>query len=222
MKKEKYLNTENHLEKVQKWQEILQTIKKGQINLINREKMALLVLDMQKIFGLKSSHAYVPSFPTIVPIIQKLISFFMKNKSKIYLTRHITNNIDNDPMVRWWKNPILEEADESNIIDEIPQDMCTVIKKNQYSAFYNTNLLRELESNHIETLIISGVMTHLCCETTIRDAFMKGFNIILVMDGTASYTEDLHLGSMKSITHGFGQCLSADDLIKKNIRLTNE
>ena len=56
-------------------------------------------------------------------------------------------------------------------------------------------------------------MTHLCCETTARDAFMNNFEVFFVVDGTATYTEDLHVGTIRAISHGFGMCVSSEEIL---------
>ena len=58
-------------------------------------------------------------------------------------------------------------------------------------------------------------MTHLCCETTARDAFMRGYQVFFLMDATATYTEALHFGSLRSITHGFGICTTTERIMSK-------
>ena len=55
-------------------------------------------------------------------------------------------------------------------------------------------------------------MSHLCCETTSRDAFMKDFEVFFVVDANATYTEELHLGTLRAISHGFGRCISVEEI----------
>jgi len=52
-------------------------------------------------------------------------------------------------------------------------------------------------------LAVTGVMTHLCCETTARSAFMRGFDVFFAIDGTATYTEALHRAALLNLAHGF-------------------
>ena len=76
------------------------------------------------------------------------------------------------------------------------------------------NSIKESEEK-IEQILITGVLTHLCCETTARDAFMRNFEVFFLVDATASYNEDLHLGSLRAISHGFGICLSTEEIINE-------
>jgi nicotinamidase-related amidase len=55
-------------------------------------------------------------------------------------------------------------------------------------------------------------MTDLCCETTAREAFMRGFKVYFIADGTATATEDRHIGTLRSISNGFGEVISSTEL----------
>jgi bifunctional isochorismate lyase / aryl carrier protein len=57
-------------------------------------------------------------------------------------------------------------------------------------------------------------MTHLCCETTARSAFMRGFEVFFTMDGTATYNEQLHRASLLTLSHGFALPVLMDELLR--------
>jgi isochorismate hydrolase len=56
-------------------------------------------------------------------------------------------------------------------------------------------------------------MTHLCCETTARSAFIQGYVVFFVVDGTATYTESFHRGSLLSLSHGFAVPILVDEIL---------
>jgi isochorismate hydrolase len=116
-------------------------------------------------------------------------------------------------MNQWWRDPIYESDIRSNIIKSLESQKDTVIIKSKYSAFQNTPLDQILKQNQVKQIIICGVMTHLCCESTIRDAFMRNYPSFFVVDGTATYTEQLHLGSLRAVSHGFGKCVASEEII---------
>ncbi|WP_371804171.1 isochorismatase family protein [Candidatus Lokiarchaeum ossiferum] len=214
MKKEAYLHPHNMDRKNLEWQNELVRIKTHFPFSINSSKVALLVLDMQDIFLNEDSHAYIPSSPSIIPNIKELVSTFSVQKSVVIFTRHLTSKDEQDVMFRWWRNPILESDPMSKITNMLDTSKVKILQKNQYSAFFSTDLKTFLQKKGIKQVIITGVMTHLCCETTARDAFMNGFEVFFAMDATAAYTEELHLGTLRSITHGFGRCLPTTEIIK--------
>ena len=74
---------------------------------------------------------------------------------------------------------------------------------------------RKANMRHMRAFVfvISGVMTHLCCETTARAAFMRGFEVFFTVDGTATYNEALHRSSLLTLSHGFAIPVLIDELL---------
>lgn len=89
------------------------------------------------------------------------------------------------------------------------------LQKSRYSAFIGTNLNQILKNMKIDTLVITGIMTHLCCESTARDAFMRDYEVYFVIDATASYNETLHVSSLITLTNGFAIPVITDTILKE-------
>lgn len=213
--KELYFTSENIEFKTDAFLETIReihTIKKIDINLNNS---ALLVLDMQKYFFQPSSHAYIPSAPAVIAPIKKLIELYQQKSKPVIYTRHVNTPEDAKNMNSWWKNLILEQQQESEIIEDILITNPVVIKKTQYDAFYQTELLPYLNRQKITDIVITGVMTHLCVETTARSAFMRGFKVIITADGTASYNSTYHLSSLINLSHGFATVLKISECVER-------
>ncbi|MDD3150480.1 MAG: isochorismatase family protein [Candidatus Gastranaerophilales bacterium] len=210
MKKEKYFTSQN----IDKESDLI--IKK--IGLITRiqpfeidiSKSALIILDMQKFFLSPSSHAQVPSANFIIKNIQHIVEYFNEKQRPVIFTKHINTNDNAGLMASFWKDTI--KIDE--IIEDFNISNSILIEKSQYDAFYNTNLENLLVENNTENLVVTGVMTHLCCETTARSAFIRGIQPIFVVDATATYNRELHFSSCLNVAHGFGPILKTKDLIK--------
>ena len=79
-----------------------------------------------------------------------------------------------------------------------------ILPKKRYSAFFETDLEAFLRAKEIRDLIISGVMTNLCCETTAWDAFMRDYRVFFLIDGTATGIDEHHLATLKNLGFGFG------------------
>ena len=213
MEKESYFTLANRKEKIEEWLLYSKSIKVKRPFELDANKAALLVLDMQNYFLEQDSHAFIPSARTIILTLNQLISF-MNNKSRpVIFTKHITSTDPEDLMLKWWKDTISEDINVADISPYIDSTKAMMITKNHYSAFHNTDLKRVLRELGVEQLIITGVMSHLCCETTARDAFMNNFEVFFVVDGTATYTEKLHVGTIGAISHGFGICLSSEEIL---------
>jgi isochorismate hydrolase len=179
----------------------------------NAPKAALLVLDMQRYFLEETSHAFVPSAPAIIPRIQSLQTGFIAQRLPIIHTRHINTFPNSGLMKTWWKELILETNPFSEIIDEIRDQHAVVFIKTQYDAFYNTGLEQWLLERQVSQVIISGVMAHLCCETTARSAFMRGFQVFFTADAVASYNRQFHQASLLNLSHGFAVPMLSKELI---------
>lgn len=105
----------------------------------------------------------------------------------------------------------LEGSPESEIHPDIaPLPGEKVISKHRYSAFYNTDLETVLRCLQIEDLVISGVMTNLCCESTARDAYQRDYRVFFLADSTGSINEEMHLASLRNLAFGFSFVTSAD------------
>lgn len=166
-------------------------------------KSALFIVDMQNIFCLKSSHAYIDSVRAIIPRIKKIEHYYNELNLPVIFTKHVNTDEDANLMGKWWNELIDEKSRMSNIIKEFQCQNATVIKKSQYDAFYKTELEDILIDKRVKQIVITGVMTHLCCETTARSAFMRGFNVYFPIDGTATYNENFHNATLLNLSHGF-------------------
>lgn len=165
-----------------------------------RDHSALLVLDMQDYFLREDSHAFIPSARAILPNIQTLINIFHKADRPVIFTRHIDS--ETGMMPRWWRDAIRSDTPDS-VITAFDTTKGVVIEKGQYDAFHNTILEETLRGRGCNQVVITGVMTHLCCETTARSAFIRGFEVFFCVDGTATYTEEVHRASLMNLAHGF-------------------
>jgi len=176
------------------------------------ERAGLLVLDMQRYFLEKDSHAYVPSAGAILPRVRELAKAFSSQGRPVVFTRHLNTEGDAGQMARWWgelikrENPLSELAPELNIGG-------IVIEKSQYDAFHGTELEGLLRERGVEQLVICGVMAHLCCETTARSAFVHGFEVFFVVDGTATYNERFHRATLLNLAHGFAHLVLAEEVL---------
>lgn len=177
------------------------------------EKSALLILDMQIYFLDQNSRAFIPASSAIIPGVSSLISAFRSKNLPVIFTRHIDSGDPDDSMARWWKGSIVEETKHSEICVDLDTAGCRIFEKSQYDAFNGTPLEEFLQENDVRQLVICGVMTHLCCETTARSAFMRGFDVFFPVDGSASYNEDFHMASLLNLSHGFAVPVTVEEII---------
>lgn len=184
------------------------------------EQSALLVLDMQAYFLDKTSHAYIPSAPAILPRINALISAYARHGLPVFLSRHINTQLNAGRMADWWRDLIREDSPFSGFTPGLEHQHGKPFTKTRYDAFIDSPLDEFLREKNIAQLVICGVMTHLCCETTARSAFMRGYEVFFTVDGTATYNQALHHASLLSLAHGFATLQLAQDTLNI-VELTN-
>ncbi len=174
---------------------------------------ALLIIDMQRYFLDDSSHACIPAAKAIVPRIARLTQAYFEDDLPIVFTRHLNSDADAEMMSRWWGDLIREDDPASEIIPELDTCRGVVIEKSQYDAFHKTHLEEMLRQKGVTQVVICGVMTNLCCETTARSAFMRGFEVYFAIDGTATHTEAFHRATLLNLAHGFAIPVLTDEIL---------
>ena len=215
MQKERYYTRGTIQKKSHEMLASVERLRRRHADIIFRpENAALLVLDMQEYFISESSHAYIPSAPAIVSGIDKLIVAFSCADYPVIFTRHLNTPEDAGMMTEWWRDLITPQSAYSRSITFTKAQNSIQIIKTQYDAFYHTELEGTLHNFDISQVVICGVMTHLCCETTARSAFMRGFEVFFTVDGTATYNEELHRASLLTLSHGFAIPVLIEELLQ--------
>jgi isochorismate hydrolase len=171
------------------------------------DQTALLVIDMQE---------YFRSMVTdIIPNLRGLISVCRDSGVPVIYTQHGHEDPPQDGgmLGEWWGDLILKGTESARILREIkPRSMEKIVAKNRYSAFYDTDLEHHLKTIGVKDLLISGVMTNLCCETTARDAFVRDFRVFFLADGTATAGNDYHLATLRNLAYGFAYILTCEEV----------
>ncbi len=214
---EPYVTQDSLEEKAQYWLRKIEPFNQHRMQL-NKEKSALLVIDMQKFFLDPASPTFTCGGLAILPTLKQLIQTFREaDRPVIYVCHvHHPDRIDAGIMEWWWEGMCVEGSPESKVHDDIaPLPNEKVIFKHRYSAFYNTDLETVLRCLKIEDLVISGIMTNLCCESTTRDAYFRDYRVFFLADGTGSVTEEMHLASLLNLAFGFAFVTTANEILQE-------
>lgn len=177
------------------------------------ESSALLVLDLQAYFLDESSHAFIPSAPAILPGVNALIRSYSTRGLPVITTRHLNTRDDAGLMATWWHDLINEESPLGELDPRLEWGNAVEVRKTRYDAFHDSPLEELLRQRAVRQVVICGVMTHLCCETTARSAFMRGFEVFFTVDGTATYNEAFHRASLLNLAHGFATPVLIGDIL---------
>ncbi len=179
---------------------------------------ALLIVDMQKFF--------LSMTTTCLPNVLDLSSHFATHNLPRIFTQHghtkeeLTPPYKNQLVRRWGPDgSIAKNTPDWEIIPEIAehasQDGCILVGKNTYDAFINTDLDKILREKGIERVVVCGVMTDCCCDTSARSAFNRGFETWLVDDACGTATEKQHEAGLKGFGYAFGEVMHTKDVLKK-------
>jgi ureidoacrylate peracid hydrolase len=191
-------------------------------------KTALVVVDMQNAFMLPTvAHAICPMAEHIVPNINRLAQGVRETGGTVVW---IKTSFTPDTLQTWSsyyqlvtpengrKRAVALKIDSEGHqiwsgLEVRPDDM--IVLKNRYSAFIqgSSTLAEDLRGRGIDTVLITGTVTNVCCESTARDAMMLNFRTIMVTDGNAAVTDEDHNASLASFYLNFGDIMSTDKLI---------
>ncbi len=216
MYKERYFTTETIQSKSQ---ELLASVAESRRRhagiCYHPARAALFVLDLQEYFFHEKLHAFIPSAPAILPGIEELIDAFLGANRPVIATSHLNTKNDAGMMSKWWHDLINSQSSHSSSMKIVEKSGINLLSKSQYDAFFRTSLEKTLREQRIEQVVICGVMTYLCCETTARSAFMRGFEVFFTVDGTATYNEELHRASLLTLSHGFAIPVLIKELVEQ-------
>ncbi len=181
----------------------------------NIQEASLLILDMQRYFLEEISHAWVPSAKNIIPGLNAAANYFRNEGRPVIATQHINSSENARMMASWWSELILEDHQLVDLDPDLDINPQEILQKSQYDAFFESSLESRLREQGVKQVVIGGVMTHLCCETTARSAFVRGFEVFFLVDGTATYNRDYHQAALLNLAHGAAVLTTIDQLIEE-------
>jgi nicotinamidase-related amidase len=183
-------------------------------------KTALLVVDMQNVFAPMVQH----SLPNVI----KLISHFRARKLPAIFTQHghseeeLTPPFPNQLVRKWGPNGSIHFGSKDwefipEIAEEVERDSseAPVIPKNTYDAFLGGRLEPLLRGEGVERVVVCGVMTDCCCDTTARSAFNRGFETWLVDDACGTANEKQHQSGLAGFGFAFGEVVMTENVIER-------
>jgi len=211
---------------------------------IDASKTALMIIDMQKYeyhpdypvgrflraeFPEIFFYVYPRLRDIVIPNIRGLLDFFREHGLRIIYVGVGPLLPDASDMIprrrardlRRLKKTGIEHflhvgTPEREILDELkPASGELVIYKNSSSPFTSTGIDQILRNMAIETLVITGVSTSACVETTARDAADRGYNCLLVDDACAAKNQELHDGTMRNFELFFGRVVTTRRTIEE-------
>jgi len=217
-----YVTTKNIRSKTSEWLKQIAPYNRHRMEL-DIARAALLVVDMQRYFLDDNSPVFTAGGAAIVPNIKRLVDAFRRASRPVIFTTHMhhPSGCDAGILGWWWDGMIIEGTREAEIIDELaplrdkadPSKDEVVIRKHRYSAFYNTDLETVLRCAEVGDIVITGVMTNLCCETTARDAYMRDLRVFFPADANGAACEEMHLATLTNLAFGFAYVTTSEEIV---------
>lgn len=193
---------------------------------LRKSRACLLVIDMQNEFLEEDGAVFFHYAIEIIPNVRGVLAASRKAGIPVVFTGHVHEDpdVDGGLTAQWWPEikmgkSLIKGTRGVEVFHEIkPRKDEKVIWKHRYSAFYNTDLEIILRGMKVTDLIITGVLTNVCCESTARDAFFRDFRVFFVADATATTEPELHTASLKNLAYAFAYVLTTEDTLKQIAR----
>lgn len=197
---------------------------------INPKKTALLIIDMQNAFLKPGCKMALPAGRALIPKLKELIQACRNHEIPIIFAKHVLREDGSDEGIGSEFPPgkiCLTGTEDIEFYEEIrPRKSDIIVEKRRYSAFFSTDLDLVLRCKRVDTLIIGGVVTHMCCDTTARDARMRDYKVIFLSDGTATYSipdmgwgpisaEEVQRFVLSILASRYAQVSSIDDVVRE-------
>jgi nicotinamidase-related amidase len=188
-------------------------------------RMALLTVDLQNCFVERTSHAPVDGL-AVLERINRLAGVCRDAGIVVIHSRHVLEpDGSNIGLLREIAFParfgmLNPGAPSSKLHPRLavdPRDL--LLDKPRFGCFYGTDLESMLRTRGVDTLIISGIATNICCDTTAREAVMRDFRVFFLSDGTATTSmgtasaEELQQITLATMACLFAEVLTVDELI---------
>ncbi len=201
-----------------------------QFDALDPKRTAHIVVDLQNGFMAPGAVGEVATAREIVPNVNA-ISRALRAAGGLVV--YIQNTIDDATLTGWSNNfgffstperrqrmtAAFTPGSEGHAIwsglEVLPQDL--KVLKRRFGAFVpgSSDLHEILQARGIDTVIITGTVTNVCCESTARDAMMMNYKVVFVSDGNAAFTDEEHNATLSSMAILFADVMSTTEVVAK-------
>jgi nicotinamidase-related amidase len=193
---------------------------------LDGERCALVVVDMQNYFMKPGFQAEVAAARAIVPAVNAAARSMRASGGTVAWIQTASDGADShwSFLHRHLYTParserrLVELAEGSegfalwHELQPLPQDLRVI--KRRYSAFIqgSSDLEHELRRRGIDTVVIAGTATNVCCESTARDAMMLNFKTVMLADANAAMSPETHLQTLANFMLFFGDVMTVAEM----------
>ena len=185
-------------------------------------RSALIVIDMQNAFVAVGAPFETPEARAMIPRLECLLRFAREHQIPIVWTQSDHRPPYGGLMLRKFpaigQDRVLWQGEASfemypHMLQPREGAYEYRIVKHKYDAFFETKLDAILRYHHVDTVIIAGTATNVCCESTARSAFMRDYHVVFPSDANATFDEAMHQATLKTIDLFFGRVMSTQELL---------
>lgn len=199
---------------------------RGGFSALNARRTALLVIDLQNGFvatgyPLANIHAI-----DIIANVNRIAAALRDAGGRVIFLRHTVSDDPPYALTEWQKRLVPRDPDghfsfqpgrpAHQLFPALQREGGDlVIDKHRFSAFLpnSSDLDDRLRAAGIDTIIISGTITNVCCECTARDGNMLGYKVLFLTDATAAFTDEEHNAALLSMATVFAEVRCTDDAL---------
>jgi ureidoacrylate peracid hydrolase len=192
-------------------------------------RTALLVIDMQNTFCAPDAPAEVPESRAIVARINELAAALRDRGGTVIWVVHANTSLGDQSDWRMFFDHVVSDSVRRQTMESLQpgrqqvwhelrtEERDLTVVKNRYSALISgsSSLERVLRSRSLDTVLIAGTKTNVCCESTARDAMMLDFRVVMVADCCAALSEEEHVGALENVIQQFGDVLTGTQVIER-------
>jgi ureidoacrylate peracid hydrolase len=186
---------------------------------------ALLVVDMQNGychadgFMAKIGLDFRPSRDAVAPVT-RLVAAVRAAGLPVFLIAYELSADYSDAGLLAKRRPQIKEAGgmirgswDAAIVDALaPAPGDRVLTKTRHSAFYGTDLEDQLAALSVDTVIVCGVTTNVCVESTVRDAYFRDIEVLVPSDATAAVTPEMHTSALRNFQYSYARVTTVAEL----------
>jgi len=191
-------------------------------------KTALIVVDMQRAFVDEGAAIETAAARGIVPNINRLANALRAAGGTVVWIKStygprpedywptFFDHVMSTEAAERFRGALIDGCDSHGIYDPLEVDGDDpIISKNRFGAFIGSGGKLEslLQQRAIDTLLITGTVTNMCCETTAREAAMLSFKTIMVSDGNAGRTQEEHDATLSAFLMGMGDVHDTETIV---------
>lgn len=174
---------------------------------------ALIVVDVQKDFA-KPDYAFGESVEHLDEMIKRTEKFLDRyrnsGRNPIFVRTVHDENTDSPTWIKKYNSeefnrPCIKNTEGTEFISELNvKEKDIVVTKHRYDAFHNTNLEQYLTANDISEILVCGIATNICVESTVRSAYNRDYNVTTISDCVGAADEHLHDAALENMNRFFG------------------